>query len=53
LDPKLQTALKEYLMARGVNSELANSLREHLLQKERVQYVGWLKNLEEMLTKNN
>ncbi|KAM0834068.1 hypothetical protein ACQ4PT_063858 [Festuca glaucescens] len=53
LDPKLQTALKEYLMARGVNSELANSLREHLLQKERIQYVGWLKTMEEMLTKNN
>jgi complement component 1 Q subcomponent-binding protein len=53
LDPKLQTALKEYLMARGVNSELANSLREHLLQKERFQYVGWLKTMEGMLSKDH
>jgi complement component 1 Q subcomponent-binding protein len=40
-------------MARGVNSELANSLREHLLQKERFQYVGWLKTMEEMLSKDH
>uniref|UniRef100_A0ACD5XTF1 Uncharacterized protein n=2 Tax=Avena sativa TaxID=4498 RepID=A0ACD5XTF1_AVESA len=53
LDPKLQTALKEYLLARGVNSQLASSLREHLLQKERVQYAGWLKTMETMLTKDH
>ncbi|EMS45557.1 hypothetical protein TRIUR3_19200 [Triticum urartu] len=38
LDPKLQAALKEYLLARGVTPELATSLREHLLQKEQAQY---------------
>ncbi|KAF7064610.1 hypothetical protein CFC21_070886 [Triticum aestivum] len=53
LDPKLQTALKEYLLARGVTPELATSLREHLLQKEQVQYVSWLKTLEGMFTKDH
>ncbi|KAE8780588.1 hypothetical protein D1007_46221 [Hordeum vulgare] len=53
LDPKLQTALKEYLLARGVTPELATSLREHLLQKEQAQYVSWLKTLEGMFTKDH
>ncbi|KAM3273841.1 hypothetical protein ACQJBY_043175 [Aegilops geniculata] len=53
LDPKLQAALKEYLVARGVTPELATSLREHLLQKEQAQYVSWLKTLEGMFTKDH
>lgn len=52
LDTRLQVALKEYLMARGVNSKLASSLLRHLLEKERVQYVSWLKTLEEMFAKD-
>lgn len=52
LDPELQASLKEYLTARGVNSELASSLRQHLLRKERVQYVNWLRTLEGLFTKD-
>ncbi|TVU27073.1 hypothetical protein EJB05_29652, partial [Eragrostis curvula] len=53
LDPRLQVALQQYLVARGVNSNLASSILNHLLQKERAQYVNWLKTLEERFTKDS
>jgi complement component 1 Q subcomponent-binding protein, mitochondrial len=52
LDPRLQAALQQYLVARGVNSNLATSILHHFLQKERSQYVNWLKTLEERFTKD-
>jgi hypothetical protein len=53
LDPRLQAALREYLVARGFNSKLASSILQHLLQKERNQYVNWLKTLEEAFAKHH
>lgn len=53
LDPRLQAALRECLVARGVNSKLATSILQHLLEKERSQYVNWLKTLEEAFAKNH
>ncbi|XP_062198166.1 mitochondrial acidic protein MAM33 [Phragmites australis] len=53
LDPRLQAALQEYLVVRGVNSKLTSSLLHHLLEKERAQYVNWLKTLEKTFTKDH
>lgn len=53
LDPRLQAALREYLVARGFNSKLASSILQHLIQKERNQYVNWLKTLEEAFAKHH
>ena len=53
LDPGLKAALREFLAARGVNSKLAGSILHHLLQKERSQYVNWLKTLEKTFAKNH
>ena len=53
LDPGLKAALREFLAARGVNSKLAASILHHLLQKERSQYVNWLKTLEKTFAKNH
>ncbi|KAF8706491.1 hypothetical protein HU200_030767 [Digitaria exilis] len=51
LNPGLQAALQEYLVVRGVNSKLASSILQHLLQKERCQYLSWLKTMEETFAK--
>jgi complement component 1 Q subcomponent-binding protein len=53
LDPRLQAALRECLVARGVNSKLASSILQHLLEKERSQYVTWLMTLEEAFAKDH
>uniref|UniRef100_A0A0E0R3Z4 Mitochondrial glycoprotein n=1 Tax=Oryza rufipogon TaxID=4529 RepID=A0A0E0R3Z4_ORYRU len=53
LDPQLQVALKGYMVARGVNSKLASLLHHHLVEKERWQYMNWLKTLEEMFSKDH
>uniref|UniRef100_A0A0D9XNX3 Mitochondrial glycoprotein n=1 Tax=Leersia perrieri TaxID=77586 RepID=A0A0D9XNX3_9ORYZ len=53
LDPQLQVALKVHLLARGVNSKLASSLLHHLVEKERWQYVNWLKTSEEIFSKDH
>uniref|UniRef100_A0A0A9DMJ6 Uncharacterized protein n=1 Tax=Arundo donax TaxID=35708 RepID=A0A0A9DMJ6_ARUDO len=53
LDPRLQAALQEYLVARGVDSKLTSSILHHLLEKERTQYVNWLKTLEEAFAKDH
>jgi len=53
LDPGLKAALREFLAARGVNSKLAGSILHHLLEKERSQYVNWLKTLEATFAKNH
>jgi len=53
LDPGLKAALREFLAARCVNSKLAGSILHHLLEKERSQYVNWLKTLEATFAKNH
>lgn len=53
LDPQLKAALKEYLVARGVDSKLASSILLHLYQKEQAQYLKWLKTMEETFTKDH
>ncbi|KAL6009935.1 hypothetical protein ACLOJK_000366 [Asimina triloba] len=49
LDPELQKAFKEYLVARGITDEITNFLLLHLHKKEQSQYVNWLEKLERML----
>ncbi|CAM0146105.1 unnamed protein product [Urochloa decumbens] len=53
LDPQLKASLQEYLVARGVDSKLASSILQHLLQKEHAQYLNWLKILEETFSKDH
>ncbi|KAH9648670.1 mitochondrial glycoprotein family protein [Citrus sinensis] len=52
LDPQLQVALKEYLVARGIGEHLTNYLLLHLHKKEQDQYVNWLQKLESMVAKS-
>ncbi|KAH9679414.1 mitochondrial glycoprotein family protein [Citrus sinensis] len=52
LDPHLQVALKEYLVARGIGEHLTNYLLLHLHKKEQDQYVNWLQKLESMVAKS-
>ncbi|XP_050230178.1 mitochondrial acidic protein mam33 [Mercurialis annua] len=49
LDPNLQDALKEYLVAKGISESLTNFLLLHLNQKEQGQYLKWLQKLESLL----
>lgn len=51
LDPHLQDALKEYLIAKGIGAGLINFLLVHLHKKEQVQYVKWLQKLEASVSK--
>ncbi|XP_044467643.1 uncharacterized protein LOC123197408 isoform X2 [Mangifera indica] len=51
LDPRLQDALKEYLVARGIGESLTNFLLLHLHKKEQGQYVNWLQKLESLVAK--
>ncbi|XVE61107.1 hypothetical protein DITRI_Ditri06bG0013300 [Diplodiscus trichospermus] len=46
LDPQLQEALKEYLVARGIGENLTNFLLLTLHKKELGQYLDWLQKLE-------
>ncbi|XVF56181.1 hypothetical protein PTKIN_Ptkin06aG0097300 [Pterospermum kingtungense] len=46
LDPQLQDALKEYLLARGIGVNLTNFLLLTLHKKEQGQYLDWLRKLE-------
>ncbi|KAH7679382.1 Mitochondrial glycoprotein [Dioscorea alata] len=49
LDPNLQGALKEYLIARGVGAELTDFLLKCLHSKDQNQYVTWLRTMESLL----
>ncbi|XP_057718455.1 mitochondrial acidic protein MAM33 [Arachis stenosperma] len=52
LDSKLQDALKEYLISKGIGTSLTNFILHYLHKKEQQQYVNWLKKGEDFLTKN-
>ncbi|XP_072976706.1 uncharacterized protein [Typha angustifolia] len=52
LDPQLQTALKHYLVARGIDVKLTSFLLQHLHKKEHGQYVNWLRALEGAFAKD-
>ncbi|MED6182176.1 hypothetical protein PIB30_026166 [Stylosanthes scabra] len=43
LDSKLQGALKEYLISKGIGTNLNNFILHYLHKKEQQQYVNWLK----------
>lgn len=49
LDPNLQDALKEYLVARGIGENLTNFLLLTLHKKEQGQYLDWLRKLESIV----
>lgn len=52
LDPQLQDALKEYLVAKGIGENLTNFLLLHLHKKEQGQYMNWLHKLESLVAKS-
>ncbi|CAA0840695.1 Mitochondrial glycoprotein family protein [Striga hermonthica] len=52
LDPSLQNGLRQYLAARGIEKNFANSLLIHLHNKEHGQYMNWLQKLTNMMMKN-
>ena len=52
LDSKLQDALKDYLIAKGIGTSLTNFLLHYLHKREQQQYVNWLKKGEAFLEKN-
>ncbi|KAL6505945.1 hypothetical protein OROHE_022664 [Orobanche hederae] len=52
LDPSLQHELKQYLAARGIEENFANSLLVHLHRKEQDQYMSWLQKLKSMMVKH-
>ncbi|XP_015898078.1 uncharacterized protein LOC107431626 isoform X2 [Ziziphus jujuba] len=53
LNPQLQDALKEYLVAKGIGEGLTNFLLHHLHKKEHGQYVNWLKKLDSTVAKGS
>ncbi|XVE95909.1 hypothetical protein REPUB_Repub02eG0176000 [Reevesia pubescens] len=52
LDPQLQDALKEYLVARGIGENLTNFLLLTLHKNEQAQYLDWLQKLESFVVKD-
>ncbi|KAA3479872.1 Mitochondrial acidic MAM33 [Gossypium australe] len=52
LEPQLQDALKEYLVARGIREDLTNFLLLTLHKKEQGQYLDWLRKLESFVAKD-
>lgn len=50
LDPRLQLALKDYLVAKGIGEGLTNFLIQHLQRKEQGQYIDWLTKLESSIS---
>ncbi|ESQ52878.1 hypothetical protein EUTSA_v10017244mg [Eutrema salsugineum] len=50
LDPKLQSALRDYLTSKGIGESLTNFLLCHLNKKEQDQYVNWLRKLESTMS---
>ncbi|KAF5188028.1 Mitochondrial acidic protein mam33 [Thalictrum thalictroides] len=51
LDENLQRELHGYLERRGIKNSLQNFLQEYMLNKERKEYVNWLKNMKEFVEK--
>ncbi|XP_061339047.1 uncharacterized protein At2g39795, mitochondrial [Gastrolobium bilobum] len=52
LNSRLQDALKEYLIAKGIGVSLTNFLLHYLNKREQEQYVNWLKKGEAFVAKN-
>jgi len=50
VDPKLHSALEQYLISKGVSKGLTNFLLCHLNKKEQDQYVNWLHRLESTMS---
>ncbi|ANM62176.1 Mitochondrial glycoprotein superfamily [Arabidopsis thaliana x Arabidopsis arenosa] len=50
VDPKLHSALEQYLISKGVSEGLTNFLLCHLNKKEQDQYVNWLRRLESTMS---
>ncbi|KAJ7567756.1 hypothetical protein O6H91_01G005600 [Diphasiastrum complanatum] len=46
LDEELQKQFQRFLESRGVNEELGHFLMQYMPEKERQEYVRWLKNVE-------
>ncbi|KAK1293391.1 hypothetical protein QJS10_CPB17g01742 [Acorus calamus] len=53
LNLRLQEALKDYLIDKGINEDLTDFLLLHLHKKEHSQYVKWLRKLESLIGKGD
>ncbi|TXG62239.1 hypothetical protein EZV62_013602 [Acer yangbiense] len=51
LSGELRRALHEFLKARGVNDELSVFLHEYMMNKDRIELIGWLCNLKSFVEK--
>lgn len=51
LDESLQKAFHKYLEVRGIKPGLANYLSEYMINKERKEYINWLKTVKEYIEK--
>ncbi|KAK3211474.1 hypothetical protein Dsin_016180 [Dipteronia sinensis] len=51
LSGELRRALREFLKARGVNDELSVFLHEYMMNKDRIELIGWLWNLKSFVEK--
>ncbi|KAG0466938.1 hypothetical protein HPP92_017941 [Vanilla planifolia] len=51
LDDELQEAIRSYLEERGVNDDLAEFLHEYMVNKDKVEFIRWMKNVEAYVKK--
>ncbi|CAN6915657.1 unnamed protein product [Brassica oleracea var. botrytis] len=46
-----QTAIKEFLRVRGIDSELCFFLHEYMMNKDRIELIQWLRKLDSFMAK--
>lgn len=51
LDEELRNEFDDYLSARGINESLTKYLKDLLPDKERREYMKWLKDVENFVRK--
>ncbi|KAL4202381.1 hypothetical protein AMTRI_Chr02g263450 [Amborella trichopoda] len=49
LDDELQASLQEFLEERGIDEDLAISLHEYMLNKDKTELLGWLEKVKSFL----
>ncbi|KAI0504759.1 hypothetical protein KFK09_015712 [Dendrobium nobile] len=51
LDDELQDAIRSYLEERGVNDDLAEFLHEYMANKDKLEFIRWMRNVESYVKK--
>jgi complement component 1 Q subcomponent-binding protein len=46
LDDELQDSLYEFLEARGINGELAVFLHKYIKNKDKTEFLGWMRSVK-------